>query len=94
MVFGVVFVDVIYMFNFHWNQLALWGLLPAGLLSVTMIFMPESPSWCVNRINDSTQGIEQALASLNRLRTSDSDVKGELNELIEGANRMSASKNR
>lgn len=56
--------------------------------------MPESPTWCVNKIRDTSEGIEQAMSSLKRLRTADSDVKAELNELIEGANRLATSKNR
>ncbi|XP_017486798.1 PREDICTED: facilitated trehalose transporter Tret1-like [Rhagoletis zephyria] len=103
-VFGMVYVGTmnqclpdnvyfVYMFDVTWNKLSLWCLLPAGLLSITMIFMPESPTWCVNKIRDTSEGIEQAMSSLKRLRTADSDVKAELNELIEGANRLATSKN-
>lgn len=81
------------MFNYHWYQLALWSIVPSMLLTLTMLFMPESPSWYVNHIKDTTVGIEQALTSLRRLRTPDSDINNELNELIESANRISASKN-
>lgn len=90
----MVFVDFVYMFDVNWNILSFWCVLPAGLLSLTMIFMPESPTWCVNKIRDTTEGIEQAMSSLKRLRSADSDVKAELNELIEGANRLATSKNR
>src|ERR1700712_1419528 len=91
-VLGMVYLDVVYMFNVHWTYLSLCAIVPAIILSITMLFMPESPSWCVNKISDSTQGIEEALAALKRLRSPDSDVKGELNDLIEGANRAATSK--
>ncbi|KAJ6224153.1 hypothetical protein RDWZM_002698 [Blomia tropicalis] len=87
-VFGVVYMNIIYIFNFHWNQLALWALLPNGLLMITMFFMPESPSWCVNKIKDRNVGTERAIESLKRLRSTKSDITAELNALIENANRL------
>jgi sugar porter (SP) family MFS transporter len=51
------------------------GLVPAVLLSVGMLFLPESPRWLVKQ--DMT---DEAIATLKRLRNS-SDVSHEINEI-------------
>ncbi|OTF80047.1 hypothetical protein BLA29_005003, partial [Euroglyphus maynei] len=94
-VFGIVYMDIINIFNFHWNQLAFWALLPTALLMVTMYFMPESPTWCMNNIKTSNEALLLAEKNLRRLRTIESDIHGELRDLYEFEKRIRmARKNR
>lgn len=88
-------MDIINIFNFHWNQLAFWALLPTALLMVTMYFMPESPTWCMNNIKTSNEALLLAEKNLRRLRTIESDIHGELRDLYEFEKRIRmARKNR
>lgn len=88
-------MDIINIFNFHWNQLAFWALLPAALLVITMYFMPETPTWCMNRITVSNEALIMAEKNLRRLRTKESDIHGELRDLYEFAQQVRlAKKNR
>ncbi|KAH7643203.1 hypothetical protein HUG17_9894 [Dermatophagoides farinae] len=94
-VFGIVYMDIINILNFHWNQLALWALLPTALLVITMYFMPESPTWCMNCVEISNDALRLAELNLRRLRTKESDIHGELRDLCEFKNQIQkAKKNR
>ena len=83
-------MDFVYIFNIHWYHLSMAVLVPTIIFIVTMFFMPESPTWAINKIEDSTESIEVAKNALIRLRAKNSDIQGELNELIQGAVRMNA----
>lgn len=87
-------MDIIYIFDYRWNQLAFWAVLPAILLSLSMLLMPESPLWCVNCIQDRQVARESALNSLQRLRSEHSDIRGELADLIISVERLQHSQNK
>ncbi|XP_054266614.1 facilitated trehalose transporter Tret1-like [Macrosteles quadrilineatus] len=70
-----------------WNSLALFnGIVPSiGLM--TAFFLPESPSWLLN------QGkTEAARNALTRLRGDTCDIEGELQDLINFANKTNSNK--
>jgi MFS family permease len=65
-----------------WHYISIAALLPTILLTVSMIFMPESPNWLMIKFGRGTQVVE----ALQRLRRDDSDIDKELDELEERAN--------
>lgn len=69
--------------NFHWNHLGFFAIVPTTLMMIIMCFMPESPVWCINFINDKNESIKQAEKNLRRLRSKNSDIQQELDNLIE-----------
>lgn len=83
---------MIYIFHFHWNELAYWALAPAMLLSITMVFMPESPTWLMMNGRNDAEGYLNSLNSLQRLRTKGSNIDGEMQLLVEAAQTMRMSK--
>ncbi len=64
-----------------WNYICIAGLVPGVLLTVLMIFMPESPNWLMMKYGRSSQVVD----SLRKLRNSDSNIESELKELEDRA---------
>jgi hypothetical protein len=60
-----------------WNYICIAGLVPGVLLTVLMIFMPESPNWLMMKYGRSSQVVD----ALTKLRQSDSNIESELKEL-------------
>ncbi|CAG2118846.1 unnamed protein product [Medioppia subpectinata] len=82
---GIVYVDL-FGLALGWRWLCIIGLIPAVIMSIGMIFMPESPSWLMNKYGRSSQ----VVSALRRLRTDDSDIEGELKELQDRAEKSKA----
>ncbi|RWS02509.1 Facilitated trehalose transporter Tret1-like protein [Dinothrombium tinctorium] len=78
-VFGI-FSTKEFNYFFNWRYLALIGIMPSLALSITMFFMPESPAWLLSRYGRSSLKPEKALT---KLRTPNSDIQKELNEINE-----------
>lgn len=67
-------------FDGSWRWMFGIGLVPAILLSVGMIFLPESPRWLVKQ-----NRIDQATETLRQLRKTD-DVSAEINDIKNSLN--------
>ena len=69
-------INFVFMDTQHaWRWMFLVGIIPAVLLAVGMLFLPESPRWLIKRAR-----LVEALATLKFLRSSD-DVKEEFKEI-------------
>ncbi|OTF75905.1 hypothetical protein BLA29_008423, partial [Euroglyphus maynei] len=80
---GMFLINILNIFEFHWNHLGFWATIPTTLMMITMFFMPESPVWCVNFIQDKNDAQRQTEHNLRRLRTIDSDIQQEIDDIIE-----------
>jgi hypothetical protein len=64
-----------------WNYICIAGLVPGVLLTVLMIFMPESPNWLMMKYGRSSQVVD----ALRKIRKSGSNIESELKELQDRA---------
>ncbi|XP_054158979.1 facilitated trehalose transporter Tret1-2 homolog [Oppia nitens] len=71
-----------------WRWLAIIGLIPSVLMSIGMIFMPDSPNWLM--VKHGRHG-SQVADALRRLRSADSDIDTELKELEDMADKAGQS---
>ncbi|RWS31244.1 Facilitated trehalose transporter Tret1-like protein [Leptotrombidium deliense] len=78
-----IFATISYNYFFNWRYLVLVSAIPAIAMSILMLFVPESPHWLIAKYGRSSGRPEQALS---RLRTSKSDIQGELDEMDEQIN--------
>ncbi len=77
---GILYMDL-FGLGLGWNYICIAGLVPGVLLTVLMIFMPESPNWLMMKYGRGSQVVD----ALRKIRHSDSDIEGELKELQERA---------
>lgn len=68
---------------FSWRLLAVLYAVPSFILAVMMKFMPESPSHIIFNEEVSEKTIAKARKSLSRLRSYDSTIDSELEQIIQ-----------
>lgn len=72
-------------FDGSWRWMFSIGLVPAILLSIGMIFLPESPRWLIKQ-----NKVDKAITTLQRLRNT-SNVKQEVNDIQESLRKKQTS---
>lgn len=75
-----------YLLGHEWRWMFFLGVIPATILMLGMIILPESPRWLVGKHRD-----DDALAILNRVRDNQDDARRELNEIKEVADQPQGS---
>lgn len=67
-----------------WNYLAIYALIPGLMMSIGMLFMPESPVWLISK----TGKYQQMVTTLKNLRLESSDIDEEVRELETNAYKL------